>query len=155
MAGIERFLEAQDQGGEFESALAEMKAGRKLGHWIWYVFPQLSGLGLSPMSQIYAIRDRGEAEAYLRDPVLSSRLLAVTTAVAEHVRKGVRIDALMNSSIDAQKLVSSLTLFSKVARRLQAAGDDRYSAFTAMAESILTEAESQGYPRCQFTETRV
>lgn len=153
MAGLERFVEAQ-AGGEYESALAELRAGRKRGHWIWYVFPQIAGLGLSGMSQRYAIRDRDEAAGYLRHPVLYLRLQAVTAAVAERVRGGARVEALMNSSIDAQKLVSSLTLFANVARDLQADDDGKYSKFAAMAEEILAAAESQGYPRCQYTEAR-
>jgi uncharacterized protein (DUF1810 family) len=156
VAAIERFVEAQDAGGQFASALAEMTAGRKQGHWIWYVFPQLSGLGLSRMSQIYAIRDRDEAEAYLRHPVLYSRLQTITSAVAEQVRQGVRVDALMSSSIDAQKLVSSLTLFSTVARSLSAPGDKRaYDRFAAMAEEILAAAASHGYPPCRQTIDRL
>ena len=98
-----RFVDAQS-GGEYETALAEMKAGRKHSHWIWYVFPQLSGLGMSHMSQLYAIRDRDEAVAYLRHPVLFARLLEITTAVAEQVRTGAAIERLMGSSIDATKL---------------------------------------------------
>ena len=83
---LARFVDAQS-GGEYEAALAEMKAGRKQSHWIWYVFPQIAGLGMSHMSQLYAIRDRDEAVAYLRHPVLSARLLEITTAVAEHVQR--------------------------------------------------------------------
>ena len=67
-ADLERFVTAQ-ANGEFDTALAEMRAGRKRSHWIWHVFPQIAGLGSSHMSQTYAIRDRDEAVAYLRHPV--------------------------------------------------------------------------------------
>ena len=154
VATLERFIEAQDDRGAFATALAEMKAGRKQGHWIWYVFPQLSGLGLSRISQIYGIRDRAEAEAYLRTSVLFSRLQAITAAVAEHVRTGARVDILMNSPIDAQKLVSSLTLFGRVARDLKASGaHESYGQFATTAAEVLAAAERDGYPRCRHTES--
>src|SRR5687767_15099659 len=110
-------MDAQREG-EYESALAEIGAGRKRGHWIWYVFPQIAGLGTSHMSQAYAIRDRDEAVQYLRHPVLSARLLEIASAAAAHLQQGVAIGTLMGSSIDATKLVSSMTLFGEVARTL-------------------------------------
>src|ERR1700752_3057390 len=108
-ADLERFVTAQ-ANGEFDTALAEMKAGRKRSHWIWYVFPQVAGLGTSHMSQTYAIRDREEAAAYLRHPVLGARLFEITSVVAEQLRAGVPLERLMGSSIDAAKLVSSMKL---------------------------------------------
>ena len=88
-ARLQRFTDAQDQRGSgFESALAEMQSGRKRGHWIWYVFPQLAGLGQSSMAQIYGIDGVAEAEAYLRDPILRRRLLTIALAVAEQLRRG-------------------------------------------------------------------
>src|SRR4249920_681537 len=103
---LARFRTAQDQpGAGFESALREMQAGSKRGHWIWYVFPQLSGLGRSSVSRTYGINGLPEAEAYLRNPVLRSRLIAVTAAVADHLSRGASIETLMGSSTDALKLV--------------------------------------------------
>ena len=97
---LQRFKDAQDQRGSgFEAALAEMQGGRKRGHWIWYVFPQLAGLGHSAMSQTYGIDGLAGAEAYLRDPILRRRLITITLAVAEQLRRGVSIESLMNSSI--------------------------------------------------------
>ena len=147
---LARFVDAQS-GGEYEAALAEMKAGRKESHWIWYVFPQIAGLGMSHMSQLYAIRDRDEAVAYLRHPVLSARLLEITTAVAEHVRNGAALDRLMGSSIDATKLVSSLTLFGKVARSLSDSPTDANAALADLAEEVLIAGAAQGYQRCHHT----
>ena len=147
---LARFVDAQS-GGEYEAALAEMKAGRKQSHWIWYVFPQITGLGMSHMSQLYAIRDRDEAVAYLRHPVLSARLLEITTAVAEHVRNGAALDRLMGSSIDATKLVSSLTLFGKVARSLSDSRTDANAALADLAEEVLIAGAAQGYQRCRHT----
>jgi len=147
---LARYVDAQS-GGEYEAALAEMKAGRKQSHWIWYVFPQITGLGMSHMSQLYAIRDRDEAVAYLRHPVLSARLLEITTAVAEHVRNGAALDRLMGSSIDATKLVSSLTLFGKVARSLSDSGTDTNAALADLADEVLIAGAAQGYQRCHHT----
>jgi uncharacterized protein (DUF1810 family) len=148
---IARFVEAQ-AGGEYESALAEIRAGRKRGHWIWFTFPQIAGLGTSPMSQAYAIHDRSEAEEYLRHPLLSQRLLEIASAAADHLRNGVALNTLMGSSIDAAKLVSSMTLFGEVARTLpESARTATTDALAAAAEAILAAAASQGYPRCDHT----
>jgi uncharacterized protein (DUF1810 family) len=151
---LTRFVDAQS-GGEYESALAEMQAGRKRSHWIWYVFPQVSGLGMSHMSQLYAIGDRDEAIAYLHHPVLFARLLEILTAVAEHVRTGVTLERLMGSSIDAAKLVSSLTLFGEVARGLTETPTDANAVLADLAEEVLIAAAAQGYPRCRHTLERL
>ena len=152
---LERFVEAQDRDATYESALAEIRAGRKYTHWIWFVFPQLAGLGLSPTSQFYAIADRDEAERYLRHPVLGARLLTITSAVAEQVRRGRRLDALMGSQVDAVKLVSSMTLFAAVARRLQEAGDPSQADIAAAAEDVLLLANAQGYAPCGHTRRQL
>ena len=72
--GLQRFVDAQDAGATFDRATAELRAGRKTGHWMWFVFPQVAGLGFSAMSQRYAISGRTEARAYLNHPVLGPRL---------------------------------------------------------------------------------
>src|SRR5262245_10149495 len=151
---LSRFVDAQS-GGEYESALAEINAGRKQSHWIWYVFPQIAGLGMSHMSQRYAIRDRAEAVGYLRHPVLFSRLLEITTAVAEHIRTGAALDRLMGSSFDATKLVSSLTLFGEVARSLSDCPTDATAVLADLAEEVLIAAAAQGYQRCHRTLERL
>src|SRR6201996_8343465 len=71
---LQRFVDAQEGGGAYSDALAELRDGRKRGHWIWFVFPQIAGLGSSPMSQAYAIGSLAEARAYLAHPVLGPRL---------------------------------------------------------------------------------
>ena len=152
---IARFVEAQADG-EYEAALAEIRAGRKRGHWIWYTFPQIAGLGTSSMSQAYAIHDRGEAEEYLRHPLLSHRLLEIASAAADHLRDGVALDTLMGSAIDAAKLVSSMTLFGEIARTLpERARTPTTDGVANAAESILAAAGSQGYPRCEHTLKRL
>ena len=149
---LTRFVEAQSDG-EYETALAEMKAGRKDSHWIWYVFPQLFGMGHSGASRTYGLDGVEEAEEYLRDPLLRSRLLTIASAVAEQLAsKRVTLLHLMGSSIDATKLVSSMTLFQHVAKRLHdAEGLDEYASLESAAKTILARAATEGYPPCQFT----
>ena len=110
MERIERFLDGQRFG--YETALAEMVKGRKSNHWIWYIFPQIKGLGHSPNAQFYGIRDLDEAREYLAHPVLGQRLREITNAVLTH--KGEDIYEIMGSSIDALKFRSSMTLFDLV-----------------------------------------
>lgn len=156
---LERFRTAQAQPHSgFDSALAELRAGRKVGHWIWYVFPQLSGLGISGLSQKYAISGEAEAEEYLRDPLLLDRLLIITRAVAEQLDggRGVHLETLMGSSVDVLKLVSSLTLFGHVAGRLHAReGLEAHGALARAADEVLGIAARTGYARCEYTRARL
>ena len=153
MSELERFKRAQDSPDSgFATALAELRAGRKKSHWIWYVFPQLSGLGRSESSRIYGIADADEATEYLRDSVLRGRLLMGATTVLKHQRAGVPLPRLMGASIDVLKLVSSLTLFGQIARSLDAnEANDEYRRLADVAAQILSGAESEGYPRCRHT----
>jgi len=142
----------------FESALAEIRAGGKRSHWIWYVFPQLAGMGHSAMSQTYGLDGIDEAEAYLRDPLLRSRLLTISSAIAEQSDRQPRpiLGRVMGASIDVAKLVSSMTLFGAIAKRLHAAeGLDEYASMAHVAERILVAAAAEGYPPCQFTLSRL
>ena len=154
---LQRFHVAQERPGSgFESALAELRSSGKQGHWIWYVFPQLAGLGASSLSREYAIGGLADAVEYLRDPVLRTRLFAVTSTVAQRLRNGASLDDLMGSRIDALKLVSSLTLFERAARALEATGDLAECAPLAdAAGEVLSAAASQGYPRCRYTLDRL
>ena len=112
MSDLERFTSAQDGGGTWDAALAELRRGRKTTHWMWFVLPQLAGLGSSPMAQRYAIASLVEARAYLAHPVLGPRLVEAATAAAE--APAASADALMGG-IDALKLRSSMTLFARAA----------------------------------------
>lgn len=109
---IERFVVAQDALLDYNIALDEIKAGRKSSHWIWYIFPQLRGLGYSRMSHYFGIRDRAEAEAYLSHPVLGPRLREITTALLAHKD---RSPARILGEIDASKVRSCMTLFDSIA----------------------------------------
>lgn len=106
MHQLDRFLTAQAH--TYEVALAQIRAGRKTSHWIWYIFPQLRGLGRSLNSFTFGIRDLEEAREYLAHPVLSSRLREITQALLLH--KDKRIEDIMGD-VDAMKLRSSMTLF--------------------------------------------
>ena len=111
---LDRFLQAQEK--TYEGALAELKAGRKTGHWIWWVFPQLRGLGTSPNSTFYGLADEAEAVSYLTHPVLGSRYRECVEVVHGHLcLGGVDPGMLMGSDIDVLKLRSSLDLFLRVA----------------------------------------
>ena len=111
---LDRFLQAQEK--TYEGALAELKAGRKTGHWIWWVFPQLRGLGTSHNSTFYGLADEAEAVSYLTHPVLGSRYRECVEVVHGHLYMGrVSPFELMGSEVDALKLSSSLEIFLKVA----------------------------------------
>ena len=109
---LERFVRAQNEGGTYEAALAELRSGRKRGHWMWFVFPQVAGLGSSPSAQRFAIPGPVEAEAYLAHPVLGPRLVEAARALAG-LPGGDPVAVL--GSVDALKLRSSMTLFGRVA----------------------------------------
>jgi uncharacterized protein (DUF1810 family) len=109
---LERFVAAQDAGGTYERAVAELRGGRKAGHWMWFVFPQVTGLGFSAMSRQYAITSLQEARAYLEHPVLGPRLAECATILAG--QQGRSAEQIFGG-IDAQKLRSSVTLFLRAA----------------------------------------
>jgi uncharacterized protein (DUF1810 family) len=105
--GLERFVAAQDRAGTFTAAAGELRAGRKRSHWMWFVFPQIAGLGQSPMSETYAISSLDEARAYLAHPVLGPRLVECAGIVAD--LEGRTAQEIFGG-IDAMKLRSSMTL---------------------------------------------
>jgi uncharacterized protein (DUF1810 family) len=161
MDNLGRFRQAQDAPhAGYAAALRELQAGEKTGHWIWYVFPQLAGLGQSSTAVYYGLADVEEAAAYLRDPVLGSRLVGAAAAARAHLAgagvRPIRLPALMGSEIDALKLVSSMTLFGHVATALAAAeARPEFAAMAAHADAILATATAQGYARCAYTEAQL
>jgi uncharacterized protein (DUF1810 family) len=112
MSDLERFVDAQRD--VYAQALAEIRAGRKRTHWMWFIFPQIAGLGSSVTSQHFAIHDRAEAQAYLDHPILGPRLIECARALLD-------LDAGSASDVfgypDDMKLKSSMTLFSEVSGR--------------------------------------
>ena len=107
---LQRFVDAQD--GIFETALAELRAGAKQSHWMWFVFPQLADLGRSSTAKFYGIGGRDEAAGYLAHPLLGPRLLEAVEAILPWAHK--RSAEQILGSIDAMKLRSSLTLFDAI-----------------------------------------
>ncbi len=110
---LARFTAAQERDGTYERALAELRAGRKRSHWMWFVFPQLAGLGSSTTSRTYAISSLSEACEYLAHPVLGARLLECIEALLDASGKSARE---ILGDIDAIKLRSSMTLFAHALR---------------------------------------
>jgi uncharacterized protein (DUF1810 family) len=109
-SSLKRFLDAQEH--DYPIALAEIKAGRKRSHWMWYIFPQIQGLGFSEMSRYYGIKDVAEAQQYLADPVLGSRLIEISRQLIQLESDDATI---IFGSPDDLKLRSSMTLFSSLA----------------------------------------
>ena len=107
---LDRFVSAQNAGGTYDRAVVELRRGRKESHWMWFVFPQIAGLGRSGMAQRYAIADLDEARAYLQHRVLGARLVAAAESVVTHRDKSAE---QIFGGIDAIKLRSSMTLFSR------------------------------------------
>ena len=111
---LERFLEAQNShryGSSYEQALAEIKRGQKYSHWIWYVFPQLRGLGRSENSFFFGLENKAEAEAYLAHDILGKRLIEITNVLLNLSETNI---FYIVSGVDAMKLRSCMTLFSEM-----------------------------------------
>ena len=109
---LNRFLEAQER--DYQTALQEIKDGAKMSHWIWYIFPQLKGLGRSWNSEYYGLDGEEEAKAYLEHPVLGARLREMTSALLLHQGKRDILN-IMGSRIDVIKLKSCMMLFDRIA----------------------------------------
>jgi uncharacterized protein (DUF1810 family) len=109
---LARFIDAQDAGDTYDQALRELRAGSKRSHWMWFVFPQIAGLGQSETSRHFAVSGLAEAQAYLAHPVLGPRLIESASALTE--LDGVSA-AQVFGPVDAQKLRSSMTLFARAA----------------------------------------
>ncbi len=123
---LERFVIAQDRGGAYRRAVAELRAGRKTGHWMWFIFPQVQGLGSSAMAREFAISSLAEARAYLAHPALGPRLVECARILA--AADGASAVAILGG-IDAVKLRSSMTLF---AAAVGADGADGAEPFRAV-----------------------
>jgi uncharacterized protein (DUF1810 family) len=148
---LSRFTIAQDGGAShdrsgtaYEVALKEIRNGAKVGHWMWFIFPQ-GPFGESEMSQRYAIKNRDESLAYLQHEILRSRLHKIATATAEQLERGADPNVLMGGEIDCMKLVSSMTLFQ------QAAEESNDLEVGAITERVLALLASHGWPICSKT----
>ena len=135
---LDRYVTAQEQGGTYQRAVAELRAGAKVSHWMWFVFPQIAGLGMSAMSREYAISSIAEARAYLDHPVLGPRLVECAGIVAgTEGRSAERIFG----PVDAMKLRSSMTLFAAAADdkgdgEADAGGTGRFAAADGEGQAL-------------------
>jgi uncharacterized protein (DUF1810 family) len=132
--GLDRFVAAQNRGGTYEEALAELRAGRKSSHWMWFVFPQVAGLGRSETARFYALSGVDQARKYLEHPVLGPRLIECAEALAS--LPGSDPVEVMGGT-DAQKLRSSMTLF------VRAAGESEGATFKRVLDKYFKGAEDE------------
>ncbi|HEX3510661.1 MAG TPA: DUF1810 domain-containing protein [Solirubrobacteraceae bacterium] len=133
---LTRFRTAQDEGGTYNRALAELRAGKKRSHWMWFVFPQIAGLGRSAMAERYAIGSLAEAEEYARDPVLGARLRECARAL---LADGGGDAVAILGPVDALKLRSSMTLFAAAAPDEQLFGEVLERFFGGEADEATLE----------------
>jgi uncharacterized protein (DUF1810 family) len=133
---LDRFVLAQEDAGTYERAVGELRAGRKRSHWMWFVFPQVAGLGESAMSRRYAIASIDEARAYLEHPVLGTRLLECARIVSE-----LQVTSAQDvfGVVDTLKLHSSMTLFARAARAEQTPCHDVLARYFDGARDVATE----------------
>jgi uncharacterized protein (DUF1810 family) len=129
-SNLERFIDAQSD--TFETALSELRSGRKQSHWMWFIFPQLAGLGRSPTARYFGIASIAEARDYLADPLLGPRLRSVSEALLRWAGDRSADDIL--GPVDAMKLRSSMTLF-------EAASDD--PLFSQLLDSFYSGARDE------------
>ena len=148
---VERFIVAQDgeashdkSSSAYQVALKEIRSGAKIGHWIWFVFPQ-GPFGTSEVSRLYAIKSCAEAIAYIKNPLLRNRLLEVTEAVGEKLGSGILLYNLLGNEIDCQKLVSSMTLFNFIGAQ------QNDITLLSTTNSALQKLRSQGWEKCTKT----
>lgn len=128
---LDRFLKAQ-AGGVYEIALAEIREGRKRSHWMWYIFPQIEGLGRTPKAQYYAIQDRQEAERYWAEPLLRQRLVEITEALLPLEGEAWEImgypdDLKLRSSMTLFRIVTGEPLFQAVLDKFYGGEPDEYT----------------------------
>ena len=153
MLDLERFKIAQaDPSNGFAVALGELRNGRKLSHWIWFIFPQLRILGRSPTAQFFGFDDAEDAREFIRDDELSANLVSSMQVVSKKLEDGVPIEELMGSYTDSMKLVSCCTLFKYA---LEAEGSAlagvRENEILSLANRILQLADKGGFGECSIT----
>jgi uncharacterized protein (DUF1810 family) len=149
---LSRFYAAQrDPHSGYSRALRELQSGQKTSHWIWYIFPQIRGLGSSAMAKKYALADRKEAVSYVLDDYLRGNYLAALCAVRHHLKRGIRLERLLGSELDAQKFVSSITLFSEATEIASAHHPELVPGLRQALVETRILLRSQGYEECQRT----
>jgi uncharacterized protein (DUF1810 family) len=139
---------------DYQTALSELRGGRKQSHWIWYIMPMMSGIGYSHMCQTYGVPSLDHATGYLLHPILGPRLAEVVEVVHSQIcERNLKLQRLMGSDVDALKAVSCLVLFRAAAEPLASADVPvpfDVSKFRDRAKLVL-DAVSASYPACKFT----
>jgi uncharacterized protein (DUF1810 family) len=150
--GLTRFLNAQDRGdpASLETALSELRLGTKQEHWIWYVFPQLRGLGHSPHAHYYGIQGLSEAADYLRNPLLRERYQLCLSEILTHLRSGTKLRTILGST-DSLKAISSITLFQVMLKRSGTQDQRLASELLLMMEEFFVLISHDGDRPCQAT----
>lgn len=153
MANLNRFHIAQQTGDTYTKAYNEIVAGAKTSHWIWYIFPQIKGLGISGNTAYYSIENLQEACDYLQNKKLFDNYQEISRAVLQQLEKGIHVRTLMGGDIDARKLASSMTLFRLTASFMakQGMNKEEYSALEECCDKILAKIKIQGYSPCKRT----
>lgn len=159
MKQLERFLNAQNgktnDGPDYITAFNELKSGKKSSHWIWYIFPQLQSLGHSQLARKYGITNLTEACDYLQAPELANNYTKIIQLIESQLKKKIPLHVLMgNSKIDANKLVSSLTLFQYAAKQLADLNNQhqkQYNEIYDCCERIFGMIQQDNYYPCQST----
>ncbi|AVO48069.1 DUF1810 domain-containing protein [Melaminivora suipulveris] len=136
---LQRFLKAQER--DYDQALAELRAGHKRSHWIWYVLPQLRALGRSQTAQFYGLADAAEAAAYAAHPVLGARLAQCVRALLAHPDRSAE---QMLGAVDAMKLRSCLTLFARVAPQQPVFAEALEQFFASRPDELTLRLLNQG-----------
>lgn len=149
---LQRFLDAQAHGDPdpYSAALDELVAGKKKTHWIWYVFPQLRGLGSSSHAEFYGIADKEEAIAYLQDPILAERYRACLDVIMRHLRQGQRLEAILGP-VDALKTISSVTLFRHLLQAEPALTQTGPATFLPLMDDFFELLSRDGNQPCERT----
>jgi uncharacterized protein (DUF1810 family) len=154
MPNLQRFIDAQKNN--YAQAKSEIKAGRKVGHWIWYIVPQMKALGFSDNAKFYGIEDFDEACEYLRNPILFERYYEMVHIINQQLSKKppLHLIQLMGAKVDAVKLVSSLTLFRGAAAYLelhQGESNHNFKDLKNVCDKIYTTIAKQHFSSCQST----
>jgi uncharacterized protein (DUF1810 family) len=149
---LQRFFDAQSNGdpAPLSVAINELEAGKKQTHWIWYVFPQLRGLGLSSHAEFYGIADKEEAIAYLQDPLLAERYRVCLEAIITHLRQGQRLEAILGP-VDALKTISSVTLFRHLLQAEPALTQTGPATFLPLMDDFFELLSRDGNQPCERT----
>jgi len=132
-------------GSSFAVALGEIQRGAKTSHWVWYVFPQIPGLGSSSLNRRFAVPSPAAAEAFLRDPTTGPNFQRIVASAVDHLEAGITLRALLGD--DVRKFVSSTTLFEAVSRHAS------LEQVANLTEAALSAARREGFSSCEVTKS--